>query len=135
MTKRTKKKTDLSIDFHRFCTSLQMSMVTDANGHSLGFPRLIFNSQAKQIFVHLSNRSTISRDPLGLCFRGMVSESRDQVGRIFSRVPEGFVSHETARGSPREHRNYCRRWCNNIQPIVSGRVASTRDLLFARQDR
>lgn len=88
----------------------------------LDFPRLIFNSQAKAN-IHSPNRSTISRIPFGL--RSLLD---GRYGRIFTESMSCRTRpHE---GNWREHRNYCRRRCNNIQPIVSGRAASTRDLLF-----
>lgn len=53
-------------------------------------------------------------------------------GKRYGRIFTESMSCRTRphEGNWREHRNYCRRRCNNIQPIVSGRAASTRDLLF-----
>lgn len=103
------------------------------------FPRLIFNSQAK------ANIRSIRR--IGQQSRGSLLDYVHDPFRMegegtgmdeFLQGQQESVScrtRELHEGNWREHRNYCRRRCNNIQPIVSGRVAGTRDLLFARQDR
>lgn len=99
------------------------------------FPRLIFNSQAKANIRSIrrigqqSRGSLLDYDPFWMEGEGTGMDEFLQ-GRRACRV-----ARELHEGNWREHRNYCRRRCNNIQPIVSGRVAGTRDLLFARQDR
>lgn len=99
------------------------------------FPRLIFNSQAKANIRSIrrigqqSRGSLLDYDPFWMEGEGTDMDEFLQ-GRRACRV-----ARELHEGNWREHRNYCRRRCNNIQPIVSGRVAGTRDLLFARQDR
>ena len=136
--KKKKKRKKFHDDFLRSLSSNQRW----PRVATLRFPTIDiqFTGQSKYPF-HSPNRSTISRIPFGLRPRSLLDgRRRNGYGRIFTgvvgeRVVRACRTRELHEGNWREHRNYCRRRCNNIQPIVSGRVAGTRDLLFARQDR
>lgn len=136
----SKKKKKEKKKFHdNFLRSLSSNQRWPRVATLFDFPRLIFNSQAKANIRSIRRIGQQSRgslldyvhDPFWMEGEGTGMDEflQGQQESVSCRTRE---LHE---GNWREHRNYCRRRCNNIQPIVSGRVAGTRDLLFARQDR
>lgn len=128
----SKKKKKEKKKFHdNFLRSLSSNQRWPRVATLFDFPRLIFNSQAK------ANIRSIRR--IGQQSRGSLLDYVHDPFRMegegtgmdeFLQGQQESVScrtRELHEGNWREHRNYCRRRCNNIQPIVSGRVAGTRD--------